>query len=166
MPVAHKKEIRYSKSPISQKIKPGGRRVVSGALVKPGSANLVPKMHVKRGDTVMLIAGPKKDGKYEPELKKRLDERNAWKGQIGKVLQVFPQEGKIIVEGMNMVTRNTKARGAMTQGGQVRKEGKIFASKVMLYDSTAKKPTRVGHKTLENGKKVRVSKRSGEVLDS
>jgi large subunit ribosomal protein L24 len=165
MAVAHKKETRYTKSPISKKVKPGGRRVVSEALVKQGVSNLVPKVHVKRGDMVMLISGPKKDAKYEPELKKRLDERNAYKGQIGKVKSVSPATGKVIIEGVNMVTRAQKQRG-MTQAGLVRKEAPIFASRVMLYDSVAKKPTRVGHKTLENGKKVRISKRSGEVLDS
>src|SRR5581483_923797 len=118
-----------------------GRRVVSEALVKHGVSNLVPKVHVKRGDMVILISGPKKDGKYEADLKKRLDERNAYKGQIGKVLEVMPAEGKIKVEGVNMVTRGTKQKAFGGQSGLVRKEGAMFASRVMLYCSACKKPT-------------------------
>jgi large subunit ribosomal protein L24 len=165
MAVAHKKELRYTKSPISKKVKPGGRRVVSEALVKQGVTNLVPKIHVKRGDMVMLVSGPKKDGKYEPDLKKRLDERNAYKGQIGKIKSVSPTEGKIVIEGVNMVTRATKQRG-MSQAGLIRKEAAIFASRVMLYCADCKKPTRLKHKQLENGKKTRVCHHCKQGFDS
>ncbi|HEY9792848.1 MAG TPA: 50S ribosomal protein L24 [Candidatus Obscuribacterales bacterium] len=161
MAVAHKKETRYTKSPISRKVKRGGRRVVSEALVKHGVTNLVPNVHVKRGDTVILISGPKKDGKYEADLKKRLDERNAYKGQIGKVLSVSPEEGKITVEGVNMITRHQKQRGVGQQAGMMRKEGPLFASRVMLYCNACKKPTRVKHK-IENGKKSRVCRHCAE----
>jgi large subunit ribosomal protein L24 len=164
MAVTHKKEIRYTKSPVSTKVKPGGRRVVSSALVKPGSSNLTPKLHVKRGDMVMLISGPKKDGKYDADLKKRLDERNAYKGQIGKVLSVSPATGKVIIEGVNMVTRHQRQRG-LTQAGLVRKEGPVFASRVMLYCTACKKPTRVKHK-VENGKKTRVCRHCNEGFDT
>ena len=163
MPVAQKKEIRYTKSPISQKTKPGGRRVVSEALVKRGTTNLTPKLHVKRGDMVVLVSGPKKDGKYDPQLKKRLDERNAWKGQVGKVLSVSPTTGKIVVEGVNMVTRATKQRTYGGQSGLVRKEGPLFASRVMLYCASCKKATRVKHK-LENGKKSRVCRHCSQEI--
>jgi large subunit ribosomal protein L24 len=154
-----KKELRYSKSPISKKVKPGGRRVVSSALVKHGVTNLTPKCHVKRGDMVMLVSGPKKDGKYEPELKKRLDERNAYKGQIGKVLNVNVESGRLTIEGVNMVTRANKQRG-MTQAGLVRKEAAMFASRVMLYCSDCKKPTRVKHKIERDKTTNRVTKKS------
>ena len=163
MPVAQKKETRYTKSPISKKIKPGGRRVVSEALVKSGSTNLTPKLHVKRGDMVVLVSGPKKDGKYAPEMKKRLDERNAWKGQIGKVLSVSPSTGKITIEGVNMVTRATKQRSFGGQSGLVRKEGAVFASRVMLYCTSCKKPTRVKHK-VENDKKSRVCRHCNQAI--
>jgi large subunit ribosomal protein L24 len=163
MPVAQKKETRYTKSPISKKIKPGGRRVVSEALVKAGSTNLTPKLHVKRGDMVVLVSGPKKDGKYAPEMKKRLDERNAWKGQIGKVLSVSPSTGKITIEGVNMVTRATKQRSFGGQSGLVRKEGPVFASRVMLYCTSCKKPTRVKHK-VENDKKSRVCRHCNQAI--
>lgn len=160
-----KKEVRYTKSAISQKIKPGGRRVVSSALVKTGATNLVPKLHVKRGDTVVLISGPKKDGNYEPDLKKRLEERKAWKGQIGKVLSVSPATGKVTIEGVNMVTRATKQRSFGGQSGLVRKEAPVFASRVMLYCTSCKKPTRVKHK-VENGKKTRVCRHCSQSIDS
>ena len=138
-----KKEVRFTNKPISQKTKPGGRKVVSRALVKEGATNLVPKIHVKRGDTVMLIAGPKKnDPKRSADIKKRMDARNIYKGQIGKVISVFPKSGKIIVEGINLVTRATKARSMTAKAGLVRKEAPIFACKVMLYDTEAKKPVR------------------------
>jgi large subunit ribosomal protein L24 len=163
MPVAQKKETRYTKSPTSKKIKPGGRRVVSEALVKAGSTNLTPKLHVKRGDMVVLVSGPKKDGKYAPEMKKRLDERNAWKGQIGKVLSVSPSTGKITIEGVNMVTRATKQRSFGGQSGLVRKEGPVFASRVMLYCTSCKKPTRVKHK-VENDKKSRVCRHCNQAI--
>jgi large subunit ribosomal protein L24 len=166
MAVAQKKKERsYTKSAISTKIKPGGRRVVSTALIKPGTTNLVPKLHVKRGDTVVLVSGPKKDGKYEPDMKKRLDERNAWKGQIGKVISVSPSTGKIVIEGVNMVTRATKQRSFGGASGLVRKEGAVYASRVMLYCTSCKKPTRIKHK-IENGKKTRVCRHCSQGIDS
>jgi large subunit ribosomal protein L24 len=161
-----KKQTRYTKSAISKKVKPGGRRVVSTALVKKGSTNLTPKLHVKRGDTVVLVSGPKKDGKYDPDLKKRLDERNAWKGQVGKVVSTSPTTGKIIIEGVNMVTRATKQRAFGQTAGLIRKEGAIFASRVMLYCTSCKKPTRIKHKVEENGKKTRVCRHCSQGIDS
>lgn len=165
MPVAQKKETRYTKAPISKKVKPGGRRVVSEALVKRGSTNLVPKLHVKTGDMVVLVSGPKKDAKYPADLKKRLDERNAWKGQVGKVLSVDSSTGKITIEGVNMVTRATKQRTMTGQSGLVRKEGPVFASRVMLYCTSCKKPTRVKHK-VENDKKTRVCRHCNQAFDA
>ena len=144
-----KKQVRYTNSPIKQRAKFGGKKVVSRAFVKEAATNLVPKIHVRAGDMVVLISGSDKAGV----------------GKVGKVLNVFPKEGKIIVEGVNMITKATKSRNAMGKSGHVTKEGKIFASRVMLYDPVAKKPTRIGYKTLDNGKKVRVSKRTNEVLD-
>jgi large subunit ribosomal protein L24 len=145
-----KEQVRYSNSPIKQKMKFGGTRVVSRALVKEGVTNLVPKMHVRSGDMVMLMSGSEKAGV----------------GKTGKVLNVFPKEGKVIVEGINLITKATKARAGMGKSGHVKKEGKVFASRVMLYCMSCKKPTRAGHKTLENGKKSRTCKRCNEALDS
>lgn len=165
MPAAQnqKKEIRYTKSAVSKKVKPGGRRVISSAIIKKGVTNLVPKIHVKRGDTVVLVSGPKKDGKYDADLKKRLDERNAYKGQIGKVVSVSPTSGKIVIEGVNMVTRATKQRSLGGASGLVRKEAAIFASRVMLYCTSCKKATRVKHK-IDGDKKVRVCRHCSESI--
>jgi large subunit ribosomal protein L24 len=145
-----KKEIRFSNSPIKLKQKFGGTKVVSRALVKPGSTDLTPSMHVRAGDMVMVISGSKEHGK----------------GKTGKVLNVFPDEGKIIVEGVNVVTRATKARNQMAKSGHIKKEGKIFASKVMLYCTSCKKPTRIKHKELDSGKNSRVCQHCKETFDS
>src|ERR1700677_4885625 len=106
-----KQQVRYTKAPLAKKVKMGNKAVVSRALVKPGSTNLVPKVHVRAGDMVMLVTGTRKNRKWkDQDLKKRAEERNAFKGATGKVLTVFPDEGKIVVEGVNMITRATKSR--------------------------------------------------------
>ena len=93
-------------------------------------------LHVKTGDNVMIISG--KD-----------------KGKTGKVLQTSPKEGKVIVEGLNMVTKHVKPRRQGEQGGKVRAEGAIYAK--------CGKPTRVGH-TVKDGKSVRVCRKCGAEL--
>ncbi|MCF6463038.1 50S ribosomal protein L24 [Clostridium sp. Cult1] len=103
-------------------------------------------MHVKSGDTVIVISG--KD-----------------KGKKGKILKVFPKENRVIVEGINMITKHMKAQGPTQQGGIITKEGPINASKVMYYCEKDKTGVRVGHKFLENGSKVRTCKKCGEILD-
>lgn len=117
--------VRYCKAPNPKKVKKGGVTVVSEALVKKSSTNLVPKIHVKRGDLVMVVSGSEKMGR----------------GKTGKVLKVFPKTGKIIVEGINIIHKAT-GKTPMGSGGIVQKEAPIFASKVMLYDSEGKKPVR------------------------
>lgn len=144
------REVRYTKAPIAQKIKMGGRVVVSSAFVKSNATNLVPHLHVRSGDTVMLIVGSKEDGK----------------GTTGKVQKVFPKEGKIIVEGINVQTNFQRQKGPAQQGGIIKREGKIFASKVMLFCTACKKPTRIKHKTLDNGKKSRVCKHCNNLFDA
>ena len=101
------------------------------------------KVHVKTGDTVQIISG-----------------RDA--GKSGKVLQVSPAEGKVIVEGRNMVTKHVKPRRQGEQGGIVKAEGAMYASKVMLVCPKCKKATRVGHDVDKDGKKTRVCKKCGE----
>jgi len=86
------------------------------------------------------------------------------KGREGQVLKVMPKENRALVQGVNMVSRHTK-QTARTEGGIVSKEGPIDLSNVALLDPSSGKPTRVGFKTLEDGRKVRVSKASGEVID-
>ena len=98
-------------------------------------------MKIKKGDTVKVIAGKDKD-------------------KEGKVLAV--KDGKVLVEGVNMVTKHTKPSAANQQGGIVNKEAPIDASNVMLV--VKGKATRVGFK-MEGDKKVRVAKASGEVID-
>jgi len=114
-------------------------------LAKPKIKFVPNKIHVKKEDLVYVVSG--KD-----------------KGKTGKVIKVFPKKGKIMVEGINLVTKHLKPNQMNPQGGVVKKPAPIFSSKVMLYDEKAGKPTRVGKKILEDGTKVRISKVSGEVL--
>ena len=103
------------------------------------------KIHVKTGDNVLVING--KD-----------------RGKEGKVLAVSPKEGKVIVEGRNMVTKHVKPRRQGEQGGIVKAEGAMYASKVMPICPKCKKATRVGHKIDKDGKKSRVCKHCGAEL--
>ena len=102
------------------------------------------KVHVKTGDNVQVISG--KDA-----------------GKTGKVLAVSPAEGKVIVEGLNMVTKHVKPRRQGEQGGKVRAEGAIYACKVMPVCPKCGKPTRVGH-SVKDGKNVRVCRKCGAEL--
>ena len=105
------------------------------------------KIHVKKGDTVIVLSG--KD-----------------KGKKGKVLAVSPAEQKVIVEGINMVTKHVKPRRMGEPGGIVKAEGAMYASKVQLVCPRCGKPTRIGHKILADGSKVRMCKneKCGETL--
>lgn len=167
MAVQEKNKTRFSNSPIARKHKAGGRTVVSRALIKEGATNLRPHLHVKRGDMVVLISGPKKEDKTrDKQLQKRFDERNAFKGTIGKVLSVSTKTGKVTIEGVNVVTRASKPRGPMSKSGLITKESPIFAARVMLYCTSCKKPTRIKHQTLDNGKKSRVCKHCNQAFDA
>ena len=101
------------------------------------------KLHVRKGDTVIVLSG--KD-----------------KGKKGKVLAAYPGEGKVLVEDVNVVTKHKKPSPTMQQGGLLKQEAPIFAAKVMLV---CKQPTRVSHHILENGTKVRVCKKCDENID-
>jgi large subunit ribosomal protein L24 len=101
-------------------------------------------MHIKKDDTVVLISG--KD-----------------KGKKGKVLKAFPKDEKVIVEGINIQTKHQKQSKKVASEIK-HQEGPVHVSNVMLWDSKAKAPTRVSMK-IENGVKVRVSKKSGQVID-
>ncbi|MFA5542503.1 MAG: 50S ribosomal protein L24 [Bacilli bacterium] len=102
-------------------------------------------MNVKKGDTVIVISGNDK-------------------GKTGKVLQVLVKENRVVVEGVNVVSRHTKPSNANPDGGIIKKEAPVHASNVQVLDPTTKEPTRVGKQVVE-GKKVRVAKKSGTVLD-
>ncbi len=99
---------------------------------------------IKKGDHVIVLAGRDK-------------------GKHGEVIQVRPKEGRALVRGVNMVRRHQKATGA-TEGGIISKEGPIQLSNLALEDPKDGKPTRVGFRILEDGKKVRFAKRSGEII--
>lgn len=103
-------------------------------------------MKIKSGDTVIVISG--KDI-----------------GKKGKVLTVLPKKNRVIVEGVNMLTKHQKSTGPMQEGGIINQEGPLDASNVMYYCDRDKKGVRIGYKFLENGKKVRVCKECGEELD-
>lgn len=103
------------------------------------------KLRVKKGDEVIVLAG--KD-----------------KGKKGSILKVLPDAGRVIVQGVNILARHKKPSrdGA---GGIERKEASLHVSNVALLDVKTGKPTRVGYKTLEDGRKVRIAKRSGETIN-
>lgn len=103
------------------------------------------KVHVKTGDTVIILSGKER-------------------GKKGKVLVVSPKEGKIIIEGRNMVSKHVKPRKMGDQGGIVEAEGAMYASKVQVVCPRCGKPTRVGHKIYEDGTKERICKKCGEAL--
>jgi|JI91814CRNA_FD_contig_31_4085487_length_569_multi_3_in_0_out_0_2 large subunit ribosomal protein L24 len=104
-----------------------------------------PKLHVKQGDTVKVISGD-------------------YKGTVGKVEQVFPNENRAIVEGVNTAKKHMKPT-ANNPGGIVEKLLPIHVSNLMLFDSKTNKTFKVGRRKLENGKSVRYSKSSNEVID-
>ena len=103
------------------------------------------KVHVKTGDTVMVISGDDK-------------------GKKGKVMAVSPKEGKVIVEGVNIVSKHVKPRRMGEAGGILKAEGAMYASKVQIICPRCKKPTRIGHKLNEDGTKSRTCAKCGEIL--
>jgi large subunit ribosomal protein L24 len=104
------------------------------------------KMHVKKGDTVQVIAG--KD-----------------KGQIGEVLRALPKSSKIIVKGVNIKTKHVKPKGEGESGSIQTYEFPIHSSNVMLYSNKEKVRSRVGYTMTADGRKVRVLKKTGEIID-
>ncbi len=104
------------------------------------------KLKIKKGDKVVVIAGRDK-------------------GKSGEVLRVLVAENRAVVQGVNMVKRHTRPRPG-EPGGIVEKEAAIHVSNIAHVDPKTQKPTRVGFKILEDGRKVRFAKRSGEVLDA
>ena len=100
---------------------------------------------IRKGDRVVVLTG--KDS-----------------GKSGDVLRVYPKESQVLVQGVNMVKRHQR-QTADTEGGIISKEMRVHLSNLALEDPADGKPTRVGFKTLEDGRKVRFAKRSGEVID-
>ena len=105
----------------------------------------MPKLKIKKGDNVVVIAGRDK-------------------GRTGEVLRVIPAERRALVQGVNMVKRHTKPQMG-NPGGIVEKELSLHISNIAHVDPASGKPTRIGYRVLEDGRKVRVARRSGEVID-
>jgi large subunit ribosomal protein L24 len=103
------------------------------------------KLRIRKGDQVVVTTGRDK-------------------GKTGEVFAVMPEEARLKVRGVNMVKRHTRA-SARQQGGIVEKEAPIHVSNVAHLDPKTKEPTRVGYKLLDDGRKVRFAKKSGEVID-
>jgi len=87
-----------------------------------------------------------------------------YKGQQGRVLEVFRNKNKALVEGVNMVSKHTKPNAQYPQGGIIKKEAPIHLSNLMLIDGSTGEPTRIGRKLNDKGKLVRYSKKSGEEI--
>lgn len=102
-------------------------------------------MHIKTGDKVQVITGKNK-------------------GQVGKVLKAFPSENRVIVEGVNIITKHQKAKSMNEPAGKIQTEGKIHASNVLLYSEKSGKGVRTRTEIID-GKKVRVDVKTGEKLD-
>jgi large subunit ribosomal protein L24 len=105
-----------------------------------------PKLHIKKGDMVVVIAGNDKNLTHPH-----------------KVLEVLPEACRVLVEGVNIRTRHTKPSAQNTRGGIVKQEAPVHLSNVMLWDAKAGAPTRVG-RSKQNNKSVRIAKKSGEVI--
>jgi large subunit ribosomal protein L24 len=103
------------------------------------------KLHIKKGDSVIVITGESK-------------------GQKGRVLEVNRDKERAIVEGVNLVSKHTKPNAKAPQGGIIKKEASIHLSNLMLVDPTSGKPTRIGKRLNDKSKLVRYSKKSGEEI--
>ena len=103
------------------------------------------KLHIKKDDTVYVLAGDDK-------------------GKTGRVLSIDAKKNRAIVEGVNMVSKSTKPNAQHPQGGIIKMEAPIHLSNLNVVDPKTKKPTRVGFKVDDKGNKVRVSKKSGEEI--
>lgn len=103
-------------------------------------------MQIRKNDSVIVIGGKER-------------------GKTGKVLRVLPDKDAVVIERLNMVKRHTKPRGPQQPGGIVEKEAAIHASNIMILCDKCNAPVRVGHKTLTDGKKIRICRRCSEALD-
>lgn len=107
--------------------------------------NKQPKLHLRKGDTVKVIAGNDK-------------------GKTGKVLEVLPEKLRAVVEGINIVTKHEKPSAGKPEGGIKKTEASVHISNLMLVDPASGQPTRVGRKLNEKGKLQRYSKKTGELI--
>ena len=105
-----------------------------------------PKFNIKKGDSVVIITGDDKDV-----------------SKPRKVLEVYPDNDRVLVEGANIITKHTKPSAQNTKGGIVKKEASVHISNIMLWDAKKGEPTKI-KRSRETGKLVRISKKSGEVI--
>ncbi|MFZ5651331.1 MAG: 50S ribosomal protein L24 [Bacillota bacterium] len=105
----------------------------------------MPKVHVRKGDTVLVTTGKEK-------------------GKKGKIISVDPEKGRVIIDGINVVKRHTRPTQKMPQGGIIEKPAPVHSSNVMLFCTKCNSVTRIKKKVLGDGEKVRVCKKCGEVL--
>ena len=103
-------------------------------------------MKIRKNDAVLVIAG--KD-----------------KGKKGKVRFAYPKDERVLVEGINLIKRHTRARGQVRQAGIIEREAPIHVSDVMLLCNKCNHPTRIGFRYLQDGRKVRICRSCGEVID-
>jgi large subunit ribosomal protein L24 len=103
-------------------------------------------VQIRKNDSVIVIGGKER-------------------GKTGKVLRVLPEKDAVVIERLNMVKRHTKPRGPQQPGGIVEKEAAIHASNIMILCDKCNAPVRIGHKTLADGKKIRICRRCNEALD-
>jgi large subunit ribosomal protein L24 len=103
-------------------------------------------MKLKKGDTIKVISGNDR-------------------GKVGKILKVFPETNRIIIEGVNLIKRHTRPTQKNRKGGIVEKEGPINVSNVIFFDTRSNTVARLGHRILADGKKVRINKKTGEIIE-
>jgi len=108
-------------------------------------SNKQPKLHIRKGDTVQVIAGDDK-------------------GKSGTVLELIPEKNRAVVEGVNIVTKHQKPSAGKPEGGIKKVEASVHISNLMLVDPASGKPTRVGRKLNEKGKLQRYAKKTGELI--
>ncbi|REL23956.1 50S ribosomal protein L24 [Rhodohalobacter sp. SW132] len=115
----------------------------------PRKFNRKKKLHVKQGDDVLVLAGNDK-------------------GKRGRVMLVYPERDRVLVEGVNMRTHHEKPSQENPQGGRLKREAPVHISNLMVIDPTTDEPTRIGRKRIEEeggGRWVRYAKSSGEIID-
>jgi large subunit ribosomal protein L24 len=106
----------------------------------------IPKLHIKKNDLVMVINGKEK-------------------GKSGRVLKVFPEKEKLIIEKINFIKKHSRPHGQQRRGGILEKEAPLHVSNVMLLCEKCNKPVRIGHRIVEGSKKARICRKCGEIFD-
>jgi large subunit ribosomal protein L24 len=104
------------------------------------------RFHIKKNDLVMVTHGKEK-------------------GKSGRVLKVLPEKAKVLIEKINFVKRHSRPHGQQRRGGIIEKEAPLHISNVMLLCEKCNKPVRMGHRSVEGGKKVRFCRKCGEIFD-